>query len=244
MISKSTNFHWRNYTKHVPYLPTQATYGILVCEVPFQIFHLNIEYRWVENTCLWCIHELQWPDLKIGCHDNSPSNEWRSGPQFNTKISSNRYRKSHCGDKTVVRSSYLHNGISYTGKMTSLYWIRAKGDMLHSIFYAIFMLFSENETVILGEPFTFEDVSDPEYQPRNFKAQWLGGKWFVSDSYPNGHILDVIYTSTCFNMMTSSNGNIFRVTGPLCGEFTGPRWIPRTKASDAELWCFLWSVPE
>ena len=23
-------------------------------------------------------------------------------------------------------------------------------------------------------------------------------------------------------MMTSSNGNIFRVTGPLCGEFTGP----------------------
>ena len=41
-------------------------------------------------------------------------------------------------------------------------------------------------------------------------------------------------------MMTSSNGNIFRVTGHLCGEFTGLRWIPRTKASDAELWCFLW----
>ena len=43
-------------------------------------------------------------------------------------------------------------------------------------------------------------------------------------------------------MMTSSNGNIFRVTDHLCGEFTGLRWIPRTKASDAELWCFLWSV--
>ena len=28
------------------------------------------------------------------------------------------------------------------------------------------------------------------------------------------------------NMMTSSNGNIFRVTGHLCGEFTGPRLIP------------------
>ena len=38
-------------------------------------------------------------------------------------------------------------------------------------------------------------------------------------------------------MKTSSNGNIFRVTGHLCGEFTGPRWIPRTKASDVELWC-------
>ena len=36
----------------------------------------------------------------------------------------------------------------------------------------------------------------------------------------------------------------FHVTGPLCGEFTGHRWIPLTKASDAELWCFLWSVPE
>ena len=45
-------------------------------------------------------------------------------------------------------------------------------------------------------------------------------------------------------MMTSSNGNIFRVTGHLCGEFTGPRWIPRTKTSDAELWCFLWSASE
>ena len=29
--------------------------------------------------------------------------------------------------------------------------------------------------------------------------------------------------------MTSSNGNIFRVTGHLCGEFTGPRWIPHTQ---------------
>ena len=44
--------------------------------------------------------------------------------------------------------------------------------------------------------------------------------------------------------MTSSNGNIFRVTAHLCGEFTGLRWIARTKASDAELWCFLWSAPE
>ena len=41
----------------------------------------------------------------------------------------------------------------------------------------------------------------------------------------------------------SSNGNICHVTGPLCGEFTGQQWIPRTKASDAELWCFLRSTP-
>ena len=40
-------------------------------------------------------------------------------------------------------------------------------------------------------------------------------------------------------MMTSSNGNIIRVTGHLCGEFTGDRWIPRTKASDAGLGIFF-----
>ena len=45
-------------------------------------------------------------------------------------------------------------------------------------------------------------------------------------------------------MMTSSNGNVFRVTGPLCGEFIGHRWIPLTKTSDAKLWCFLWSTPK
>ena len=39
-------------------------------------------------------------------------------------------------------------------------------------------------------------------------------------------------------------GNIFRVTGHLCGGIHGCRWNPRTKASDAELWCFLWSPPE
>ena len=32
-----------------------------------------------------------------------------------------------------------------------------------------------------------------------------------------------------YSMMTSSNGNIFRVTGLLCGEFTGHQWIPLTK---------------
>ena len=47
-----------------------------------------------------------------------------------------------------------------------------------------------------------------------------------------------------FYMMTSSNGNIFRVTGHLCEEFTGHRWIPLIKASDAELWCFISYVPE
>ena len=35
----------------------------------------------------------------------------------------------------------------------------------------------------------------------------------------------------------------FRVTGLLLEESTGNRWIPLTKASEAELWFFL-SAPE
>ena len=35
----------------------------------------------------------------------------------------------------------------------------------------------------------------------------------------------------------------FTFTGPLRGESTGHRWIPLTKASDAELICFLSFAP-
>ena len=47
----------------------------------------------------------------------------RTGPSFNIKMSSYQYRESRCGDKTVVRSSNLHNGIFYIGNMATLYWI-------------------------------------------------------------------------------------------------------------------------
>ena len=58
----------------------------------------------------------------------------------------------------------------------------------------------------------------------------------------SGTLNDNEWTTTkpaASSMMTSSNGNIFRVTGPLCGEFTVHRCIPLTGASDAELWCFF-----
>ena len=51
---------------------------------------------------------------------------WEAGGWFNIKTTSYQYRKSHSGDKTILRPSYLHNGISYTGKMASWYWIRAQ----------------------------------------------------------------------------------------------------------------------
>ena len=56
--------------------------------------------------------------------------------------------------------------------------------------------------------------------------------------YISKHYTHVGLQLISVSMMTSSNGNTFHVTGPLCGEFTGDRWIPLTKANDAELWCF------
>ena len=84
-------------------------------------------------------------------------------------------------------------------------------------------------------------------------AQNIYTLWNPYSDVITAHIYSVLpgvwflYACTLYwpNMMTSSNGNIFRVTGTLFGEFTGHRWIPLPhKASDAELWCFLWSTPE
>ena len=73
------------------------------------------------------------------------------------------------------------------------------------------------------------------------KLELVDSKCFDRSVSSRDHYLT---TTGAVVMMTSSNGNIFRVTGHLCGKFTGPRWISRTKASDAELWCFLWFTPE
>ena len=68
--------------------------------------------------------------------------------------------------------------------------------------------------------------------------------WNCETSWDLERTLLILRLEHFGRMMTSSNGNIFRVTGPLCGEFTGDWWIPLTKASDAELSCFLWSALE
>ena len=44
---------------------------------------------------------------------------WSQRGSFNIKIRSYKYRKSYCTDKTIIILSYLHNGISYPGNMTS-----------------------------------------------------------------------------------------------------------------------------
>ena len=57
------------------------------------------------------------------------------------------------------------------------------------------------------------------------RPQWVkSGK----NNVPVIHILGIkpARINSIPYMMTSSNGNIFRVTGPLCGEFTGPGEFP------------------
>ena len=71
-----------------------------------------------------------------------------------------------------------------------------------------------------------------------FRCDWLNMLWPLCKTSLNCEF------DRNIAMMTSSNGNIPSVTGRLCGEFTDDWWIPRTKASDADLWCFLWSAPE
>ena len=74
------------------------------------------------NHC-WEIRDTQFncgpncPGLQgqplIGSHETNcfvARHGWAPGPRFKIKMSSYQYRKSHCGDKTVVRSSYLQMG--------------------------------------------------------------------------------------------------------------------------------------
>ena len=44
-----------------------------------------------------------------------------------------------------------------------------------------------------------------------------------------GSVSGVRHIKRNLHMMTSSNGDIFRIADPLCGEFTGHRWIPPHK---------------
>ena len=55
-----------------------------------------------------CSSRSQWVNMKMSYH----------------------YRKSHCGDKLTIRLSYLHNGISYTGKTASLPILDQPPDLL------------------------------------------------------------------------------------------------------------------
>ena len=67
------------------------------------------------------------PGLSPGLYVIPTRIEQEQRPRFNIKMLFYQYRKCHSGDKTVVKSSYLHCAISYTVKMTSLYLLATLG---------------------------------------------------------------------------------------------------------------------
>ena len=111
-------------------------------------FGLMSNHCWSVDNCY-----LGWRGIDIYkfwfCFDNAESSRIHllrhclltpAGFWFNIKMSSYQYRKSNCGDKTILRPSYLHNGISYTGKMTSLYWF---SPLTLISYYNSFMIWSK-----------------------------------------------------------------------------------------------------
>ena len=75
---------------------------------------------------------------------------------------------------------------------------------------------------------------------------------FLTENIPLGYALSNLQSGWYINRneyntdvhkftMTSSNGNIFSITGHLCGEFTGNRWIPaqRSVTRSFNVYCYL-----
>ena len=111
--------------------PTKYTFMCFTTKVDFIAWEVRLASKYIGDKSIYYICYILHFAMKIGRRLGSKTNgtsqiSWRSGGWFNKKMSSYQYRKSHCGDKTILRPSYLYNGISYTGKMTSLYWIRAQ----------------------------------------------------------------------------------------------------------------------
>ena len=136
IIFRTSWLHWVNqhpcswHAAHNKVCPGVSVTAILVPYIfswyPIRLSRLGNSYG--DGTS---VDELHLLNNMVEYQDSSPRNignlgnmplQWVPGPRFNIKMPSYQYRKSHCGDKTVVRSSYLHSGISYTGKKTSLYW--------------------------------------------------------------------------------------------------------------------------
>ena len=107
------------------------------------------------------------------------------------KMLSYQYRKSHWGDKTILQPSYLHNGISYTGKTASLYWISPQ--------------------VIT---WTNDDVSSIGSLGTNNKNICIKIQYFTHEnSFQNGvcKMLAILFRSQCFKPFSRSHVSPFGI---------------------------------
>ena len=117
--------------------------------------------------------------------------------------------------------------------------------MKSHVFYLCFISCSNNEVGVIRNYVKYMDLNSRGGATELVEEWWATKEWADNavDRDAQGYYYNTV--SIAYDiMMTSSNGNVFRVNGPLWGESTGDRWIPLLKASDAELWCFLLSAPE
>ena len=113
-----------------------------------------------------------------------------TGGWFNINMTSYQYRKSHCGDKTILRPSYLHNGIFHTGKMSSLYWIGAHA-------FCATLTISNNELLDILQ-FVNEHQPDTKSWNVRYQVSWEQIGFMVKLVARYGHIVSIIYyNATC-----------------------------------------------
>ena len=78
-------------------------------------------YLW---NCTQNIIPIHWEMWILFTCENLRALRFKSSLVFLT-MSFCQYRNSNCGDKIDLWTSYLDNGISHTGMMAYLYWIRS-----------------------------------------------------------------------------------------------------------------------
>ena len=162
-----------------------------------------------------------------------------------------RSRHRPCGLRLLAQSLWL--GTNVLGDVATIWtsqvkYTRTEPGMIHDIFFGSFVGYM-HFPVPYQKKWTQQICISPKpgsgailTYTRVLKLILAHFRRVVSCPLPpRPRHWDCVY---CYSMVTWSNGNIFCVTGHLCGELTGPRWIPRTKTSDAELSCFLWYAPE
>ena len=180
-------------------------------------------------------------------------------------MSSYQYRESYCGDKTILRPSYLHNGISYTGEKASLYWIRAPITKIEEA--SAIGQWVKIMCVRVAWLMTPPSRGTNRDQSRNALSQWETSL-HCNDSWAHGYSL-ALSRPTChvttgcsdsntthfpvprenhprsrsnshpFRTIALLHGNTFHMTDPLWGESIGRQWFSSQKPSHVELWCYL-----
>ena len=113
---------WHTEFSHAIMCPSGICYHTSV-----QLYHYTMQsaaaVTWFNMTYSNAVFNVEYrSDIVPMRHPISCPPRWAIRALIEYKMSSYQYRKSHCEDKTILWPSYFHNGISYTGKMSSLYW--------------------------------------------------------------------------------------------------------------------------